>query len=448
MNVPDALVGFDPLGEVFQQDPYPFLEAMRVAAPVWVDPATGLGFVTRHDLVARMLRDTETFSSAIGATPNEPPPADVAEQVAAIKAQGWVRPPTMLTVDPPDHTRYRATVARSFNARVIGALRPEITAIVDDELDGILGRGVVDVNARFSVGVPVRVIVRALNLDPGHEADIKHWSDATTAGIGSRLSNERAIAAATGTLEMQRYEHAELVDRQRCPRENDLLTKLIGAEVPLPDGHGTRPLTIEELMGIFQQLLGAGNETTTKLFSQMIRNLADNHDEWWKLKADPSRAALIVEEALRLATPTQGMFRVVTRDIDIEGVQLAGGCRVMLSFAAANRDPAVFPDPHTFDPDRPNVRDHLAFGLGTHFCIGAPLSRLESVVALERLAARCADFRLAPDNTYEFLPSYMLRGLRNLFVEFEPEPEPGPEARGRARHGVIRWLTDGERGRI
>ena len=433
LNVPTGLVGFDPLGRAFQQNPYPVFEVMRAAAPVWIDPATGLGFVTRHDLVARMLRDTETFSSAIGATPNEPPPAEVAEQVAAIKAQGWVRPPTMLTVDPPDHTRYRATVARSFNARVIGALRPEITAIVDDELDLILGHGMVDVNARFSVGVPVRVIVRALNLDPGREADIKQWSDATTAGIGSRLSNERAIASAMGTLEMQRYEHAELVDRQRCPRENDLLTQLVGAEFPLADGNGSRPLTMEELMGIFQQLLGAGNETTTKLFSQMIRNLADNDDEWWKLKSDPSRATLIVEEALRLATPTQGMFRVVTRDIDIEGVRLAAGDRVVLSFAAANRDPAVFPDPHAFNPDRPNVRDHLAFGLGTHFCIGAPLSRLESVVALERLAARCTDFRLSPDNTYEFLPSYMLRGLRNLFVEFEIEADAQLEPAGTTR---------------
>jgi cytochrome P450 len=413
------LVGFDPLGEAFQQNPYPFFEAMRAASPVWIDPATGLGFVTRHDLVARMLRDTQTFSSAMGATPNEPPPAEVADEVAAIKAQGWVRPPTMLTVDPPDHTRYRATVARSFNARVIGALRPEITAIVDDELDRILGQGVVDVNARFSVGVPVRVIVRALNLDSGREADIKQWSDATTAGIGSRLSNERAIAAARGTLEMQRYEHAELVDRQRCPRDNDLLTQLVNAEFPLPDGDN-RALTMEELMGIFQQLLGAGNETTTKLFSQMIRNLADHPDEWRKLQADPTRAASIVEEALRLAAPTQGMFRVVTRDIDVDGVQLTAGQRIVLSFAAANRDPAVFPDPHAFDPDRANVRDHLAFGLGVHFCIGAPLSRLESIIALERLAARCAEFRLSADNTFEFLPSYMLRGLRHLWAEFDP----------------------------
>ncbi len=415
---PVDLVGFDPLGHAFQQNPYPFFELMRAAAPVWIDPITRLGFVTRHDLVARMLRDTETFSSAMGATPNEPPPNEVADDVAAIKARGWVRPPTMLTVDPPDHTRYRSTVARSFNARVIGAMRPDIERIVDEELDHILGRGLVDVNALFSVGVPVRVIVRALNLDPGRESDIKHWSDATTAGIGSRLSNERAIESALGTLEMQRYEYAELVDRQRCPRD-DVLTGLIAAQIPLADGSATRPLEMEELMGIFQQLLGAGNETTTKLFSQMIRNLADHHDEWWRLKADPSRAALIVEEALRLATPTQGMFRVVTRDVDVEGVPLSAGSRVVLSFAAANRDPGVFPDPHDFNPDRPNVRDHLAFGLGTHFCIGAPLSRLESVVALERLAARCADFRLDPQNTFEFLPSYMLRGLRHLFAEFD-----------------------------
>lgn len=420
-TAPIDLAELDPYGRAFQQNPYPWFDAMRAASPVHIDQRTGLGFVTRHDLVTAMLKDTATYSSAFGSTANEPPPPDAAEAIAAIKAQGWVRPPTMLTVDPPDHSRYRSTVARSFNARVIGALRPDVERIVDEELDHVIGAGVIDANTVFSTPIPVRVIVHALNLAPGNEADIKRWSDATTNGIGGKLSPEDAITSARETLELQRYLHANVVDRQTNPRD-DVLTRLVQSELPVSDdpSDGTRPMSIEELLGIFQQLLGAGNETTTKLFTQMVKNLSDHPEEFQKLRADPLRAALITEEALRLASPTQGMFRVVTRDVEVEGVQLTAGLRVMLMYSAANRDPAVFEDPDEFRPDRPNVRNHLSFGLGTHFCIGAPLSRLETTVTLERLAARCSQIRLAPGNDFAFEPSFILRGLHELHAEFVP----------------------------
>jgi cytochrome P450 len=192
--------------------------------------------------------------------------------------------------------------------------------------------------------------------------------------------------------------------------------KLVASELPLPDGT-SRPMTMEELMGILQQLIGAGNETSTKLFSEVVRLLAEHPDEWQRLRDDPGRAAVVVEEALRLACPTQMMYRMATRDVDVEGVTVPAGSRVMLCYNAASRDPAVFPDPDRFDPDRPNVRDHLAFGGGVHFCIGAPLARLEAVIGLERLAARSSEIVLAPGNTFEYEPSYILRGLSRLLVE-------------------------------
>jgi cytochrome P450 len=413
-----TLDGLDPYGPAFQQNPFPYFNLMREASPAWHLPGSDLYFVTRFDLASSILKDTATFSSAFGATAAEPPKPHIAAQIDAIKSKGWSRPPTMLTVDPPDHTRYRGTVAKAFNARTIAALRPAIEQIVAEELDRFANERVVDFKDAFSTPVPVRVIMHALNLAPGHESDIKRWSDDSTAGIGRFLPDDRAIECAHGVVELQRYMHAEVTARQHdlC---GDVISALLTAELPTPDGEG-RALTIEELMGIFQQLLGAGNETTTKLFSQMMRNLADEHDEWWKLKADPSRAAAVVEEALRLASPTQGMFRLVTRDVDIEGVLVPAGARVMVMFAAANRDPAVFPDPDRFDPDRPNVRNHLAFGGGVHFCIGAPLSRLESIVALEALIERWHDFRLTEANGFEYEPSFMLRGLTHLYVEWEP----------------------------
>jgi cytochrome P450 len=207
---------------------------------------------------------------------------------------------------------------------------------------------------------------------------------------------------------------------QRAEAREGIVRAIAEGTVPADDGE--RGLTDAEMISIFQQLLVAGNETTTKLFNEMVKLLAENKEWWWRLKADASLAVPIVEEALRLATPTQGMFRLVTEDTEIDGVPVPAGARLILMYSAANRDPAVFPDPDSFDPGRPNVRDHLAFGVGTHFCIGAPLSRLEAVVAIERLAERWDDFTLAADNRFEYEPSFVLRGLKELFVEFSPAP--------------------------
>jgi cytochrome P450 len=409
---------FDPYRHDVQQDPFPYYRCMRETSPAWRLPGSELWFVTRHDLVAAMLRDTATYSSAFGTTPNEPPKAHLVEQLDAIKRQGPERLPTMLTVDPPDHTRYRATVARAFNARSIAALRPLVEAIVDEELDRVIGAGTVDFRTAFARPVPVRVIIAALGLDPARQDDIGRWSDDSTASIGSMLSDERTVEAQWGILEFQRYMVAELTDRQRAIRD-DVVSMLVAADLPLPDGT-TRPMVMGELIGILQQLIGAGNETTTKLLSEIVRLLDANPIEWQRLRADPSRAAIVVEEALRLATPTQAMYRRVTRDVDIEGVHVPEGARVVLVYAAANRDPAVFPDPDRFDPDRVNVREHLAFGAGVHFCIGAPLSRLETTIAVEQIARQVGAIRLAPENTFEYEPSYMLRGLHRLLVELDP----------------------------
>ncbi len=409
------LDGFDPYDHAVQQHPFPYYAAMRACSPAWHMPGTDRYFVTRHDLVMSIARNTTTYSSAFGATPNDPPPAHLVERLEAIKSQGWVRPPTMLTVDPPDHTRYRATVAKAFNARSIAALRPVIEAIVDDQLDPVIDGGMLEMRAAFSRPVPVRVIMAALGLDPTRQADIARWSDDTTATIGASLGDDRLVEAQHGILELQRYMYAELTDRQAAPRD-DVVSQLVASELPLPDG-GKRALTIEELMGILQQLIGAGNETSSKMFSEMIRLLGDHPDQFDRLHDSPERAAAIVEETLRLATPTQAMYRVATTDVDVEGVHIPAGSRVLLVYAAANRDPAVFPDPDAFDPDRPNVRDHLAFGLGVHFCIGAPLSRLEAVIALERLAARASRITLDPLNRFDYEPSYVLRGLTALRAE-------------------------------
>ena len=157
---------------------------------------------------------------------------------------------------------------------------------------------------------------------------------------------------------------------------------------------------------------------TTKLLTEMMRLLAENPDQWDAVRREPRRARSVVEEALRLTTPTQGMWRIATRDVEIEGFAIPKGSRIVIMFSAANRDESVFECPQAFDPDRPALGNHLAFGKGIHYCIGAPLSRLEGMVALEELSRRIASISLPDSNTFEYHPSFMLRGLKRLDLAF------------------------------
>jgi cytochrome P450 len=178
-----------------------------------------------------------------------------------------------------------------------------------------------------------------------------------------------------------------------------------------------------EMLSILQQLLVAGNETTTKAITEGVRLLAEHPAELEALRADPvGRAPALVEEVLRLSTPTQGMFRVVTKDTEIDGVKVPKGARLVVVFAAANRDPAVWgDDPDRFDPSRENLKEHLAFGKGIHFCIGAPLSRLEMQVFFEELGRRVRGVELVEGTPLEYFPSFVLRGLTRLDVVLHPE---------------------------
>ncbi|MGL5863560.1 MAG: cytochrome P450, partial [Phycicoccus sp.] len=222
------------------------------------------------------------------------------------------------------------------------------------------------------------------------------------------------------------YFAARLEERRANP-VGDLMSDLAQAEIDT-DGDvsgdragGRRPLEMAEILSILQQLLAAGNETTTKAITEGTMLLARHPGVWAKLRADPAGyAPQVTEEVLRLSTPTQGMFRMVTTDTEVEGVPVPKGSRVVLVYGGANRDLSVFgDDPDAFDPDRPNLSDHLAFGKGIHFCLGAPLSRLEMNAVFEEMGRSLVAVRLAESNDYQYHPSFILRGLVHLDVEIE-----------------------------
>jgi len=397
---------------------------MRDEQPVMLIESVGMYLVTSHDLVMQVIRDPATYSSMFGGA-SMPLPSDARAKMAEVMADGYPRVPTMLTADMPDHTRYRRLVSKAFTPKVIAELEPVIRSITIRLINSWIDSGRIEFVEQFGVPLPVEVIAYALNVPDSRLADFKRWSDDSIAGIGTNISLDQRLEAERGVNEFQHYFAAEL-ERRRSEPQDDLLTNLLNARVDDDDPHDDvevtdkRPLDVPEMLSIIQQLLVAGNETTTKLLTETMRLLAENPDEWAQLKADPSRAPKVVEEALRLSTPTQGMFRISTRDHDLGGVHIPQGARLVIVFASANRDESLYPDPDGFDPDRDRLRDHLAFGKGIHFCLGAALSRLEGKVALEELSSRIESFSLPESNEFQYFPSFLLRGLTRLDVDVVP----------------------------
>ena len=404
---------FDPWDPVIQQCPHAFYAAMRREEPVFALPGRGLTFVTRYDLVIEALRDTEVFSSRFGV--ELLPPDHAGDALTGIEVVGYPQVPTMLTEDPPAHTRYRGLVSKAFTPRHVRRLEPDVVSIshslIDDFMAGA-GTTTIEFVRQFAVGLPVRVIARALNVPEDRLDDFKRWSDDSVAAIGADITRERRQAAQRGIVEFQHYFAALLEERRTAPQD-DILTGLVQARLS-PDEGGGQPLSTAEMLSILQQLLVAGNETTTKLLTEAMRLLGDHPDEWSRLQAEPERAGAVVEESLRVASPVQSMYRKVTGDTKLGGVAIPAWTLAVLVYGSANRDEAVFPEPDRFDPDRPNAREHLAFGRGIHFCLGASLARLEAVRALQVLAERIDSFRLLDTNTFEYDASFLLRGLKRL----------------------------------
>jgi cytochrome P450 len=244
---------------------------------------------------------------------------------------------------------------------------------------------------------------------------VKRWSDDSVAAIGVSLTRERALEAARGIVEMQNFLASLVEERQREPRD-DFLSELVAAE--FEDAEGVvRKLEMSEMLSIIQQLMVAGNEATTKGINEIMKLLVQHPVVWKRIQEDPSTIPAMVDEGLRLASPNQGLFRICTEDTEVAGVSIPKGARLWVMFGSGNRDERVFPDPDRFDPARANLNESLAFGRGAHFCIGAPLARLEIRVLYEELAKRVQTIAFAPGTTLEYEPSFILRGLKALEID-------------------------------
>ncbi len=267
--------------------------------------------------------------------------------------------------------------------------------------------------------LPLGLIADQLGVPRGDMEKFELWSDAIVETLGIMLSEERKLECTRLIIEFQHYFVKKMAERRKDPCE-DIISRIATARL---DGED-RDLTIEERLALIQQLLVAGNETTRHHLAKCMLLLIQHPDQEARLRQDPSLIPGFIEESLRIESPTQGLFRRVTRDYALGGTLLRAGAKVMLLYGAANRDPGMFPEPDKLDVTRANARRHVAFGYGIHVCIGAMLARKELQVAYRRILARMKNFALAEDHgPIEHWPSLILRSLKELHITFTPVTE-------------------------
>jgi len=409
----------DPSLPAFIADPHPWYARLRREAPVHFVAAEGLWWVTRYTDVARALGDPrfgkEAPARAIAA-PEGPPPTEPDGPAAASPAPAPAKaddpyarlrdlPAHMLDRDPPAHTRMRSLVAGAFTPRVVERLRPRIEEIARDLLQDAPNAHRADLIDEFAFPLPAIVIAELLGVPAADRNRFRRWS----ADIVRDLGPETSEAGPAANLALLDYFTDLCAERRARPRQ-DLISELLAAEA-----HGDR-LSAGEVLSTCILLLIAGHETTASLIGTGTLTLLRHPGAWQRLAVEPDLLPAAVEELLRYESPVQRFYRVAQTDIDFAGAHIPRGAGIFLVFAAANRDAEAFPEPDRLALDR-SPNPHLAFGRGIHYCLGAPLARLEMAVALSALLRHAPRLRLAGDP--EWNPPSVIRSLRSLPVTFE-----------------------------
>jgi cytochrome P450 len=354
-------------GQAMSLDPFPWYEQMRGTQPVFYDQENKLWHVFLYDDVRTILNDPATFSS------------EVRQRTRSEEELKQIGSPSILGMDPPRHRQLRTLVTQAFTPRTVANLAPRITELVNEYLDKVSDSGQMDVIEDLAYPLPVTVIAELLGVPTADQALFKHWSDTI-------VSPERAGDETIGVVkEMNRYLKA-ITDERRQQPQDDLISALIAAQV---DGEH---LSEDDLLDFYRLLLVAGNETTTNLIGNAMICFDQYPESIEQMRDDPSLIPGALEEVLRFRSPIQRMIRVATKDTELHGQHIKAGDLISPWLGSANRDETQFPNPNTFDIHRSPNR-HVAFGHGIHFCVGAPLSRIESKIAYEVILQRFKDIK-------------------------------------------------------
>jgi len=433
----DAIVGWSDMAEDLTKvdffrdsrltdDPYTFYEALREKCPVTKEEHYGVTMVTGWQEAVDVYNDAETFSSCISVTgpfPGFPVSLDGMEggDVTALIEQHRDEIPfsdQLPTLDPPTHTNHRALLMRLITPKRLKENEDAMWQLADDILDDFLAPGEGEFIKGFAGPFTLRVIADLLGVP---EEDRPELLERLARGThGSGLGNADKTLTKT-PLEYLYDVFATYVEDRRAEPRDDVLTGLATASFP----DGTMP-EVGDVVRVATNVFSAGQETTVRLLSTALKVIGDHPEIQAKLREDRSLLGNFIEECLRIESPVKGDFRLSRVPTTVGDQALGAGCTVMVINGAANRDPRRFDDPDTFDPERKNARQHLAFGRGIHSCPGAPLARAETRVGLERLLDRTTDIRIsenkhgpADNRNYQYIPTYILRGLTELHLEFD-----------------------------
>jgi cytochrome P450 len=404
-----AIVDYNPRRPEWIADPFPIFARLRDEEPQHWSDALGGWVLTRYRHVRPLLNDPRFSADRITPFRDHLAPDARARVSELLKMLGlWA-----VFNDPPDHTRRRALLNKAFTSRRVAALRPMIAAIVDHLIDRVAPKGEMDLIADFAYPLPASVIAGMIGVPIDDLDRFKRWSDDIAAFVGSALmSPDKRDRAERGMREIAAYFRGMIAEHRRKPSD-DILSALIAAQ------EGEARLSEDEIVASSVLLLFAGHETTTNLIGNGMLALLRHRDAQEALAAEPDLAQSAVEEMLRYDGPTQAMTRIAREMVELEpGLpRIGAGERVFALLNAANRDGEVFPDPDRFDIRRGDTR-HISFGYGIHFCLGAPLARLEGEIAVRALVQRLPGLALAVAEP-EWSDNFVLRGVRALPVRFD-----------------------------
>jgi cytochrome P450 len=417
-------------GDECVADPYPYFEWLRAQCPVQRERHHGVMMVTGYDEAIAVYNDTDTFSSCNSPTGPFPgfPVALEGDDVSALIEQhrdGLPFSDQLLTFDPPVHTAHRALLMRLITPKRLRENEEFMWRLADRQIDEIIDRGGCEFIGAYGKPFAMLVVADLLGVP---ERDHELFRERLGAGSRERtgtVGSTRDEALAHNPLEFL-YEQftAYVEDRRRDPRD-DVLTGLANATFP----DGSIPEAID-VARIAANLFAAGQETTVRLFGAALQRVGDDAGLQALLREHREQIPNFVEECLRVESPVKGDFRLARVKTELGGVTIPAGTTLMVVNGAANRDPGRFEEPADFRVERANARQHLAFGHGAHTCPGAPLARAEGRITIERLLDRMVDIRIsdtehgpAGARRYEYVPTYILRGVSRLYLEFEPRAQ-------------------------
>lgn len=391
-------------------DPFPTFKWLRDNAPVWWDEKNSIWVVTKYDDVVFVSRNPNIFCSQQGVMPDADTPISI------------------ITMDDPRHAQLRALISRGFTPRMVKSLEGRIRDIVQECVDAVADQGQCDLVKAFSVPLPLLVIADMIGIRTEDRERFEEWSDTMIAAAGRQNDVEILTKASHAFVEYANYLQDIFEDRRRNPRE-DLVSILVAAQNDGTLASDGENISADELLQFMTILLVAGNETTRNAISGGMLVLSEHPEQQRKLVENPELINSATEEILRWVTPIVGFRRTATIDTEIRGQKIRAGEKVLLMYLAANRDEDAFENPDVFDIARhPNY--HLGFGVGSHFCLGGNLARVEIRAMIGELMRRLPDITLAAGEQPVRIPSPLVRGIARMPVVFTPEQRPARVAQG------------------